>query len=324
MPSEDMTERHGLLRDIDIRQLAALRTVARERSFGRAAGLLGYTQSAVSQQIATLERVVGDLLFERPGGPRPVEITPLGSLLLAHAEAILSRVESAETELELYRAGKAGTISIGTFQSVSVRVLPTVFQRLRAERPALNIQIEEMEAHDHLIEGVAHRRLDTAFLVEPLPPVGLRWERLFADPFVLLSRPESGLGRDDRPVSLRLLDGVPMISQSDPSHILLVEDALRRAGVDLNVVFRSADNAAVHAMVRVGMGHAVMPWLAVDTNDPGVLVRRLQPGIPPRVLVVAWLEERHPPPSLGQFVELTKAVAAELVDESDPEIGLSH
>ena len=79
------------LRDLELRHLAALDAVATEGTFGRAALRLGYTQSAVSQQIAALERLVGAALFDRPGGPRPVELTPLGDLLLEHALARLAR-----------------------------------------------------------------------------------------------------------------------------------------------------------------------------------------------------------------------------------------
>ena len=77
---------------VELRHLAALEAVARERSFGRAAESLGYTQSAVSQQIATLERAVGERLVERPGGPRPVALTEAGELLLGHAGAIVARL----------------------------------------------------------------------------------------------------------------------------------------------------------------------------------------------------------------------------------------
>ena len=75
---------------IELRHLTALEAVAREGSFGRAAKSLGYTQSAVSQQIAALERIVGARLVDRPGGPRPVSLTEAGELLLRHAEAIVA------------------------------------------------------------------------------------------------------------------------------------------------------------------------------------------------------------------------------------------
>ena len=79
---------------VELRHLAALEAVARHRSFGRAARELGYTQSAVSQQIAQLERLVGQQLVERPGGPRRVDVTDAGTLLLRHADSIVGGFDS--------------------------------------------------------------------------------------------------------------------------------------------------------------------------------------------------------------------------------------
>src|SRR2546427_778200 len=80
---------------VELRHFLALEAVAREGSFGKAATALGYTQSAVSQQIATLERIVGHRLIDRPGGPKPVSLTEAGRLLLTHAGAIAARVAAA-------------------------------------------------------------------------------------------------------------------------------------------------------------------------------------------------------------------------------------
>ena len=124
---------------IELRHLAALEAVARTGTFGRAASDLGYTQSAVSQQIAALEKIVGEPLFDRPGGPRPVEITRLGEVLLEHARAIVSRVGEAGVDLAGFRAGRTGRLTIGTFQSVSVEILPSVLKRYREEEPELQV-----------------------------------------------------------------------------------------------------------------------------------------------------------------------------------------
>src|SRR6516225_11975462 len=130
---------------VEIRHFAALRAVAEERSFGRAARRLGYTQSAISQQIATLERIVGEQLVERPGGPRPVSLTDAGELLLRHADSIVARLQAAEADLRALRSGEAGTLRIGTFQSVGARVLPEVMRRFTAQWPQIDVSLVELE-----------------------------------------------------------------------------------------------------------------------------------------------------------------------------------
>src|ERR1700755_2042729 len=106
---------------VELRHFAALQPLASESSFGRAAVKLGYTQSAVSQQIATLERIVGEKLVERPGGPRPGTLTEAGQLLLRHARVIVSRLQAAQSDLAALSAGEAGSLRVGIFQSVGAK-----------------------------------------------------------------------------------------------------------------------------------------------------------------------------------------------------------
>src|SRR6476659_3663992 len=107
---------------IDLRHFAALEAVARTRSFGAAARELGYTQSAVSQQIAQLERIVGHQLFNRPGGPRRVEPTEAGLLLLRHADAIVARLDAARADMAALTQGEGGTLRVGVFQSIGANL----------------------------------------------------------------------------------------------------------------------------------------------------------------------------------------------------------
>src|ERR1051325_1047174 len=114
---------------VELRHLAALQAISQAGSVPRAAAQLGYTQSAVSQQIATLERIVGERLVERPGGPRPASLTQAGELLLRHADSIVARLQAAQADLHALRAGEVGTLRIGVFQSVGARVLPEIMRR---------------------------------------------------------------------------------------------------------------------------------------------------------------------------------------------------
>src|SRR6476469_11251782 len=97
-----------LLSGVEVRHLMALDAIARTSSFSQAAAELGYAQSAVSQQIATLERAVGHKLVERPGGPRPVSLTAAGEVLLRHATHITARLGAAKADLDALAAGEAG------------------------------------------------------------------------------------------------------------------------------------------------------------------------------------------------------------------------
>ena len=119
---------------LDLRHLVALKTIADEGSFGKAAERLGYTQSAVSQQIAALERIVGLRLIERPGGPRPVSLTEAGRILLRHADAIQARLLAAKADMSALEAGDAGRLRVGTFQSVGTKIIPTLLRRFGERR----------------------------------------------------------------------------------------------------------------------------------------------------------------------------------------------
>ena len=109
---------------IEIRHLAALEAVAASGSFARAAQQLGYTQSAVSLQVAALERAAGMRLLERPGGRRAVVPTDAGERMLRHAVRLTAQLQAARAELTALAEGTAGTLRVGTFQSMSIRVVP--------------------------------------------------------------------------------------------------------------------------------------------------------------------------------------------------------
>ncbi len=297
-----------MLQDVEIRQLRALRAIAAEGSFGRAAERLGFTQSAVSQQIASLERAVGDRVFDRPGGPRRVELTPIGELLLEHAHAMLDRLNEAEDGLRSLRAGEVGRLLVGSFQSVSVNVLPDVIRRLRAERPGLSVRCIETDEFDELVAKLLADELDLSFLVGAPDHDGIEAVELMLDPYVLVS-PAGGDGSVAEAASL---DGAPMIGQSPCSCQTTIDDSLRRAGVTPDYVFRTNDNAAVQAMVRAGMGQAILPFLAVDIHDQSVAFSTMEPLVPPRIITLARRKGRTLVPAADRFIELAIDVCARL------------
>src|SRR3954453_14386961 len=128
---------------IDLRHLAALEAIARSRSFGAAARELGYTQSAVSQQIAQLEKLVGQRLVERPGGPRPVDLTEAGRLLLRHPDPLVAPLDAAQADMAALAEGSAGALRVGIYQSVGARILPALLRRFHEDFPRIEVQVRE-------------------------------------------------------------------------------------------------------------------------------------------------------------------------------------
>src|ERR671928_1083075 len=182
---------------IELRHLTALEAVAREGSFGRAAKSLGYTQSAVSQQIAALERIVGARLLERPGGPRPVPLTEAGELLLRHAEAIVARLAAAQADLAALADGAAGVLRVGIYQSVGARVLPELMRRFSEAWPLVEIQLTESSNDSDLLMAVERGELDLTFADLPLTEGPFEAVELLRDPYVLIVPADSPLAERD-------------------------------------------------------------------------------------------------------------------------------
>src|SRR3954468_1381745 len=155
---------------LELRHLVALKAIADEGTFGRAARRLGYTQSAISQQIAMLERIVGQKLIERPGAPRPVSLTEAGELLLRHADAITARLQAAQADLAALDAGESGPLRIGTYQSVGARVLPQLLRDFSQQWPDVDVTLIESADDRELLLLVERGELDLSFVVLPLEP----------------------------------------------------------------------------------------------------------------------------------------------------------
>jgi DNA-binding transcriptional LysR family regulator len=298
------------VQDLDTRLLLAFRAVALDGTFGKAAQRLGYTQSAVSQQIATLERALGATVFDRPGGPRPVELTPLGRQLLGRTGELLGVLESITRDVQHYLSGDQGRVDIGTIQSTSTALLPTILRRLLAERPGLATRLEERYEEAELLDLLLRGELDVTFVVNGSPP-GIDSVDVLVDPFVVLARAQD-VG--DGPVTVDQLAAGPLIGQVGSTCQDVIDAGLREAGCEPDYVFRSADNGAVVSMVRAGLGLAMLPRLAVldELDDPRLAVRPLAPAIPDRVIRLAWRTGRTLSPAAQRFCAITIEVAAEL------------
>jgi DNA-binding transcriptional LysR family regulator len=296
---------------VELRHLAALQAIAEERSFGRAARRLGYTQSAVSQQIATLERAVGERLLERPGGPRPVSLTEAGRLLLRHAEAIVARLDAARADLAALSAGEAGTLRVGTYQSIGQRIVPTLIRRFAASWPAVEVRLTETSTDQELVELIERGELDLTFADFRLWDGPFEAQDLLEDPYVLVVQAGSPLAARRRPPSLEEIAELPLIGFRQCRSTVLLESYFHGVGLRPEFVFRSDDNGTVQAMVAAGMGVAVMPRLTVNHADAATAVVELRDTVPPRRIVLVSHRDRYRSAAALSFTDLAVEVCAE-------------
>jgi molybdate transport repressor ModE-like protein len=249
---------------VELRHFLALEAVAREGSFGKAAAALGYTQSAVSQQIATLERIVGHRLIERPGGPKPVSLTEAGRLLLKHSEAIAARVAAAQADLTALAEGQAGTLRVGVFQSVGQRILPEVMRRFLATWPQVDVALTESADDTELLGLVERGELDLTFADLPLTDGPFEHVELLRDPYVLVVPAGSPLTERAAAPTWRELAELDLIGHKYCRSLAQLESDARRP---LRFVFRSDHNQTVQALVASGVGSALVPRLTMDPED---------------------------------------------------------
>ncbi len=300
---------------LELRHLLALVAVAETGSFSGAAEQLGYTQSAVSQQIGTLERMVGTPLFERPGGRRPVRLTSAGEMLLSHARAVLARVSAAAADLRALASGDRGELRVGTLPSIGTKVLPRLLGTFRTEWPGIEIVLRESRDSADLIRAVESGDVDVTFIEigqHETGPLDIR--PLLDDPMVFVA-PAAAPQAGQRVVSIADIANLPMIGTCNAGCRRIIDDAFRHAPVSPTYVFRSDDNPTIQGLIGSGLAYAVLPLLTVDENDPNVVVIPISPEPPPRRLGMAWHPARRPPLALQPFVEAAAQVCRDLDEQ---------
>lgn len=293
--------------DIELRHLKTMAAVADEGTFGRAALRLGYTQSSVSQQVATLEKAVGGAVFDRPGGPKPVRVTHLGELILAHGRDLLTRAQALTDAVERFRAG-SGRIDIGTFPGVTNLILPGVVRRLLDEHPGCDIRLSEIGAENPRIGD-----LDLLFHDGPIDG-DVDHIKLLDEQYLLVADRDAF---PDGPVPVRLLDNAPMVAWPPTFHQRWLERTLAAAGARPRIVFRTTGHETILSMVRAGIGSAVLPWLALHSAeawaDEQLTIHHLRPS-PTREIHLYWSADSAGSPLVTRAIDLAREAAAALVD----------
>jgi LysR family transcriptional regulator, hydrogen peroxide-inducible genes activator len=298
---------------LDLRHLTALQAIADEGSFKGAARILGYTPSAISQQIASLERIVGVEVIVREHGRKAVGLTEAGRILLRHLNGIEARLGAARADIEALVRGATAPLRVGAFESVEARLLPELIGRFREVFPDVDVDVGVALLDLELLRSVERGSLDLAFAILPLPPGPFTVRAVYGDPWVLVAQAGSEYAAlAGTPLSLRRIGELPIVCFRSPRAIESVLDQFRAAGVGLNIVLRADYNEALQEFAATGLGLALMPRLAVNPHDERTEIIELGGLIPARQIALAWHCDRTMSDALVSFVALAGETGSQL------------
>jgi DNA-binding transcriptional LysR family regulator len=249
---------------VELRNLRALVAVADESSFRAAARTLGYTQSAISHQIASLERGLDAALFTRPGGRGAITLTPAGEVVYRRALRVLGEVETLGADVAALQTGERQTLRVGTFQTATTELLPLALRELRDHWPDVEVILSESQDNHRAFDELAAGELDLAFLVNPEPDERIRAIPLLDDPWVILTRRDSEIAAAEEP-TFDLLDGLDIVAWNRRWRTQIeLEEVWRRRAIRPRVVYRTDDNLALQRLVAAGYGHACLDRLGAS------------------------------------------------------------
>jgi DNA-binding transcriptional LysR family regulator len=303
---------------LDVKRLRVLREVAARGSFSAAAESLAYTQSAVSQQIAALEREAGTILVER--NARGVRLTDAGRVLVRHAEAILARLADAEAELEAIAGLRGGRLRLVSLPSAGATMMPRAIAAFRERHPAVELTLEPAEPEDAL-DMLKCGEADIAIIVEPGLATAVQdgFDRipLLDDPMFLVLPEGHKLARKGR-IRLEELAEESWIAGTGAAQCpdaQILHRACNAAGFEPRIAFNSDDYIAIQGFIAAGMGVSMIPDLALVTVRDDVVIRSLGVRPPMRRIVAATLEDGYCSPAKTAMLDVLVEVGKEFEDK---------
>jgi DNA-binding transcriptional LysR family regulator len=302
---------------LDVKQLRVLKAVAEHGSFSAAAEALSYTQPAISQQVAALEKQTGTTLVDRTS--RGVRLTDAGSALVDHAEAVLARLAAAEAELEAMAGIRGGRVRLASFPTAGASLLPPAVAFFTQSHPEVELSFVEREPEE-AAQMLRAAELEVAIVFEygeyNQPELerfyeGIELHRLVDDPMYLalpLGHPAANKPR----VRLKDLSDETWIQESGNHSWCgrFHETACLAAGFTPKVGFRSDDYNVVQGLVAAGVGISLVPGLSLTNVREDIVIRSLGPDAPARRIAAATLAGRYRSPATDAMLGILREVAA--------------
>jgi DNA-binding transcriptional LysR family regulator len=291
---------------LNVQRLRVFREVLARGSFSNAADALDYTQSAVSQAVATLEAETGTTLLVRDRrGLRP---TAAGEALAEHADGILARLEAAEDAISAVIGLREGRLRMASFPTAGSTLMPLAIAAFRSEHPEIELSLIEGEPED-IAPRLRAGEIDLALLFEfrgvaESLASGVRTEQLLEDP-MHVALPAGHPLATKKSLRLEDLSGESWVQTSAASPCARhVVRCCHAAGFEPIVSFESDDYLTVQGLVAAGVGVALIPELALSSLRDDIVIRALAPGSPMRRVVAATAKGPGAPPAARAMVRV--------------------
>jgi DNA-binding transcriptional LysR family regulator len=315
---------------LDTRRLRVLCEVARYGSFSAAASSLGYTQPAVSRQIATLEAELGAVLVRRV--PQGAVLTDAGQLLVERSKEILARLQDTEAELLALAGLEGGRLRLASFASAAASIVPLAIARFRERYPAVELSIAMADpidsiprlrageldmalSHDAALETVRDEPITIGDAAPQTRAAGIELVHLFDDP-MYVAMPLGHPLADSSVLGLACFaeeSWMLATTTSCPDSRRFLR-ACHAAGFEPRIAFQNDDYPAMLGFVAAGVGVALIPDMVTRGIRDDVVVRPLEPAPPPRPILVALPSGYHSP-ATAAMLTILREVGDEWVSE---------
>jgi DNA-binding transcriptional LysR family regulator len=296
--------------ELSLQRLRMLRELHRRGTVTAAAASLHYTASAVSQQLAQLERDVGAKLFERLG--RRVQLTDLGVLLADHAEEILGSVQRATQALEEAQEAVSVRLTAGVWASVASGLLPAALTLLATDHPGIQVRTREL-APEETAGAVRDGTLDFSFVID-YSGYPMSWDPSLTRDVIAVERLHAAVPAGAVPaptVTLPELAEHPWILSGPRSHFgRAVRLACQRSGFEPKINHEVEEQSTALAMVAAGLGVTLVSDLGLTLRPPGIdVVPLTEPVL--RTVSIAYRTKAARRPSLQLVIDAVRTAAAE-------------
>jgi DNA-binding transcriptional LysR family regulator len=294
---------------LDPRRMRVLREVAVRGSFSAAAEALSFTQSAVSQQIAALEREAGTTLVQR--NARGVRLTDAGEAVVRHTEAIMARLAEAEAELEAIAGLKGGRLRMASFESAGSTLMPLAIAAFRERHPAVELTLSLSEPEDS-VPLLRSGDIDLAIVFESAvvgADDGIHRVHLLEDPMYLTLPRDHPLAHRRRVRLVDLAGEAWVAGQPDCECNRLIARACAAAGFSPRIAFETDDYTAMQGFVAAGVGVSLIAELGLTTVREDIVVRDLGRDTPVRQIYAATLADGYRSPATQAMLEILCDVA---------------